>query len=275
MNYFAVLSLSYCFRTDLVCIKCATNNPCHLTCYISPYSPRKHRITAEKRGLPYIWYSYFCFVSYRPFEQLEAGDTLTHTFRISPWTKGQTLWFAIRGTIAGELAPSCSPLFEQRHPGMADFTFTIGSPPVNRVGQYGNVVGKIRYLINLANPSPVSSVLRHHSVFFSTVSPGKTGYLVTFYENAPGFFTSRDYALVNFPATVGPHTWHCPELAVQPGDFIGIGMPMAVGAPDYGIDSFGSGGAGIRHNQAGLTLPIVNEPFRFYPDNIMSLEAKG
>jgi hypothetical protein len=63
------------------------------------------------------WGVYYCFVSWQSVEQQEAGDTLIHTFEVTPWVFCETKWFAFRGTVAGELSPSVSPIFHHHHPG--------------------------------------------------------------------------------------------------------------------------------------------------------------
>jgi len=157
------------------------------------------------------------------------------------------------------------------HPMSLLLPFSVGAPPMDRPGQYGNVVGVTRYLINLTNPAPHAASIFQVSAYFATASPDRTGYLVTFQETAPGLFSSRDFVEVPFPASTGLYSWTGLALDIHAGDFIGIGLPEAVGAPDYGIDCDSKFGEGVRHNQAGLTLPIVNQPFALYPDNIMSL----
>jgi len=148
----------------------------------------------------------------------------------------------------------------------------IGSPAIDRIGQYGSVLGVNRFLIELANPANLAGIITEVSAFFTTAIAGKTGYLVTFYEGVVGFFSSRDYVQVAFPSSVGKYTWTGLSLNVEVGDYIGIGLPP--GDADYGIDCE-AGGVGVRHNQAGLTLPIVNQSFDLYADNIMSLEGVG
>lgn len=65
------------------------------------------------------WGAYFCFVSWLSVEQLEPGDTTTHTFTIIPWIFCQTKWFVFRGetyeyvpTPSGPVLPEDYPFYE-------------------------------------------------------------------------------------------------------------------------------------------------------------------
>lgn len=76
-----------------------TNVPCHLTCYWTDKKPLKHHTERIVRGIRVPWGTYFCFVAWYAVEQTEPGDTLYHTFNLSPWEVCQTRWLAFRGTI--------------------------------------------------------------------------------------------------------------------------------------------------------------------------------
>ena len=115
LQHFAVLDLSYSYTATSVIITCTTNNPCHLTCYYTDQEPVRHATSRVVRGLALPWGAYFCFVAWNSLEQQEAGDTLAHTFEITPWAYCQTKWFSFRGTIAGELSPSAGPLIKKHY----------------------------------------------------------------------------------------------------------------------------------------------------------------
>ncbi|MBA7532626.1 hypothetical protein ES705_24852 [subsurface metagenome] len=117
MNNFAVLTIAYLHFTNAVLITITTNTPCHLTCYYTDKEPLSHRTSRNQRGLTLPWGVYYCFVGWLSLEQTEAGDTLIHTFEILDWSFCQTKWLAFRGTVAGELSPSVSPIFKHHHPG--------------------------------------------------------------------------------------------------------------------------------------------------------------
>ncbi|MBA7524038.1 hypothetical protein ES705_16175 [subsurface metagenome] len=115
MNNFAVLTIAYSHTATSIIISIGTNTPCHLTCYYTDKEPGSHRTSRNQRGLTLPWGVYYCFVAWQSVEQIEPGDTLIHTFNISPWSYCQTKWLAFRGTVAGELSPSVSPIFQHHH----------------------------------------------------------------------------------------------------------------------------------------------------------------
>ncbi|MBA7586463.1 hypothetical protein ES708_28464 [subsurface metagenome] len=118
MNNFAVLNIAYSHTPTTILITITTNNPCHLTCYYTDKEPARHRTARNQRGLTLPWGAYYCFVAWLSVEQIEPGDTLTHTFEVTPWQYCQTKWFAFRGTVAATLSPSVSCLFEHHHRGL-------------------------------------------------------------------------------------------------------------------------------------------------------------
>jgi len=123
MNNFAVLNIAYSPAPTTLPLSIETNTPCHLTCYYTDKEPGSHRTSRNQRGLTRPWGVYYCFVAWQSLEQTEAGDTLIHTFEILDWSYCQTKWLAFRGTVAGELSPSVSPIFKYHHPGVLPARF--------------------------------------------------------------------------------------------------------------------------------------------------------
>lgn len=118
--YWAALSLDYQLRIDGYWITTVTNNPCHLTSYWTDVEPRRHHDSRIIRGALVPWGAYFCFVAWHTIEQVEAGDTLTHTFHYTPWTAATTRWFTFRGTVGADQSPSISAIFEKHYAGSYD-----------------------------------------------------------------------------------------------------------------------------------------------------------
>ncbi len=118
LQHFAVLTIAYSHTATSIIITITTNNPCHLTCYYTDKEPGSHRTSRNQRGLTLPWGVYYCFVSWLAVEQIEPGDTLIHTFEVPAWSYCQTKWFAFRGTVAGQLSPSVSPIFQHHHSGV-------------------------------------------------------------------------------------------------------------------------------------------------------------
>ncbi len=88
-----------------------TDAPCHLWLRYSVAPPQKHPRTRVFRGLNIEGDVYYCFTSYIGVEQNEAGDTLTHSFDVSPWIANLVRYFYLYGTVAGDFSPSQSPIF--------------------------------------------------------------------------------------------------------------------------------------------------------------------
>jgi hypothetical protein len=53
---------------------------------------------------------YYCFTAFFDVEQQEAGDTLTHTFTVSPWYACETRYFYFHGEVSGVPSPSTTPI---------------------------------------------------------------------------------------------------------------------------------------------------------------------
>lgn len=88
-----------------------TNVPCHLFMRWTLIPPVKHIVPVQKRGVVIGKDIRQCFVAYHDNEQLEAGDTLTHTFIKTGWPICQTRYFIFWGTNFEETVKSTSPIF--------------------------------------------------------------------------------------------------------------------------------------------------------------------
>jgi len=174
MNNFAVLDIAQTIIADGIRIIITTNTPCHLTCYHTDKEPGRHRTSRNQRGLTLPWGVYYCFVSWLSLEQTEPGDTLTHTFDILDWSYCQTKWFAFRGTVAGELSPSVSPIFKKHYAykiyeqlvGDIDGSYSLYGP--DRIHsqtfppqEAHRIVGVYLRLWRKESPGTVTASLRH------------------------------------------------------------------------------------------------------------------
>jgi len=115
VEHLAILAITQTPTRDGVKIILPTSVPCHLTCYWTDKQPRKHHLTRIVRGIAVPWYTYFCFVGWHAVEQIEPGDTLYHTFDLSPWPICETRWFTFRGEVDNILSPSVGPIFKKHH----------------------------------------------------------------------------------------------------------------------------------------------------------------
>lgn len=92
-----------------------TDVPVYLWMRWTLIEPGIHRVPITRRGLTTMNDLYFCFDVYEDNLQLEAEESLEHTFIKEPWPYCQTRWFYFWGTVNGEVSPSTSPIF-QKHP---------------------------------------------------------------------------------------------------------------------------------------------------------------
>jgi hypothetical protein len=90
-----------------------TNNPAHLTLRWTSTVPQKHFLPVMRRGASVGTIIDQCFVAYTDVPQDEAGDTLTHTFQITPWPTCEWRWFYFWGTVGRQDSPSLSPIYEK------------------------------------------------------------------------------------------------------------------------------------------------------------------
>lgn len=123
IDHFTPMDIAFTpYHSDLsICIP--TNTPCHLTLYYTDVEPQKHHTERNLRGLLVPWGTYFCFVAWKAVEQLEAGDTMYHTFWLPGWQLCQTKWFTVRGTVDDVQSPSVGPIFKYHHPGPVTHLF--------------------------------------------------------------------------------------------------------------------------------------------------------
>lgn len=95
--YVSWRTLNYVPAEFTVTISNTTDIPCHTWARVSLNPPDVHRVARMKRGLSMPEEYYFCFTAYTDYEQLEAGDTLVHTFLIPDWPFCTTKYFYFFG----------------------------------------------------------------------------------------------------------------------------------------------------------------------------------
>lgn len=121
-GYWLLLTIHYTLTLAGYIITTTTDQPVHLWLRLTSVPPRIHADPVYKRGLYLHGDPRYCVVSFTDIEQLEPGDTLTHTFVVAPWAGCETKWFYFHGTIAGVPSPSTSALFERHRPYYAELT---------------------------------------------------------------------------------------------------------------------------------------------------------
>ncbi len=117
IEHFAVPRIEQIHIEGGIRIVISTTVPCKLTLYWSETEPRKHHTSRVVRGVSVPWQTYFCFVAWHTVEQTEEGDTLIHSFDLSPWEPCTIRWFTIKGEVDNIESPSVGPLFKKHYAG--------------------------------------------------------------------------------------------------------------------------------------------------------------
>ncbi len=239
MNNFAVLNITYFPTPENLYLYCQTNNPCHLTCFYTEKAPGRHETSRTDRGLTLPWGAYFCFVAWQSVEQIEAGDTLTHTFFFPTWLACQTKWFAFRGTVAIVLSPSTSCIFKYHNPGQPYFCnlgfefypITPGVPPCwfdassnpdpTKFVRDTTYVKEGLYSCKLIGVAwPVSTILRQDRL--AGAYAGRTWkFTFNFKAWAPGYWN------IHVEVT-GPGGWHWSRAGETPPDWYSLSFTRAL-----------------------------------------------
>lgn len=93
-----------------------TDVACHQWLRHTASPPQKHAKPVYRRGLLVMWDARFCFVAFDDLEQVEIGDTFTHTFIWPGWVGCNTRYFYFWATNQGEKMRSTSPIFSKHYP---------------------------------------------------------------------------------------------------------------------------------------------------------------
>ena len=124
-EHFAIIDISY---HPLSCweglkVIATTDAPCHLYLRWTRQEPLVHQEPYLRRGVAIGTVPRFCVDLYQDNSQEEPLDTLIHTFLKPSWLSGETRWFYFFGTVACELSPSESCIFEYQniHPSWQEF----------------------------------------------------------------------------------------------------------------------------------------------------------
>jgi len=106
-----VLSIDGVCSLGYYLFQCTTDTACHLTAHWSHIAPDSVAKPHVKRGVT-TWHDmYIAFHTSRSTEQMEARDTITHTFKIPFAQNGKLYYWYLLGTIDGMESISVSPLF--------------------------------------------------------------------------------------------------------------------------------------------------------------------
>lgn len=202
-------------RCQAYVIIITTDDVAHLWLRYSFNKPQKHPKGTVLRGLPVMGDVYYCFTAFTDIEQEEAGDTLTHTFIITPIVTCSPFWFYFHGTVAGAVSPSTSAIFG-RHLTTKVYAHTFPIIHVNDDALLG--LGNI-----WACPSMCPTVLMTGR--YQTEGQ-KIGACLRFRSLTIPQYSCIDYACLHFTArytdtTLGIKTQIWAEQVDDPPDFSG------------------------------------------------------
>lgn len=109
-----VLNYQQTWVDNTMVITFETDIPTHIWLRHTDTPPLMHLKSLRKRGLALMKDPYYCFVAWQEIEQVEAGDTLSHTFTWPDWYYGFEEWFYFRSEVAGEASPTQWGIFHKR-----------------------------------------------------------------------------------------------------------------------------------------------------------------
>ncbi len=104
-------ALAYEPGVDTVIITMITDIASHVFIRVSDNPSRIHTKSVKRRGTDFMSELRFCFTVYEDIEQLEPGDTTTHTFIVPDWPYCTTKYFYFWGSVDGVTCVSTSPPF--------------------------------------------------------------------------------------------------------------------------------------------------------------------
>lgn len=110
--YFSVRNITYEKLADGYKIILVTDVACHLYMRWTNVKPQIHDLPSWRRGIFMHGDRYFCFVAYHDNEQVEDGNTLTHTFIKQEWLSCETRWFYFWGQDEDMICASTTAPFK-------------------------------------------------------------------------------------------------------------------------------------------------------------------
>lgn len=115
ISNWAAIDLAAEYTKTTVTLVVTTDKPVHLYMRWTLTEPLKHPSETLRRGILIMAGTRWCFVNFHENEQIEAGDTLIHTFVKPDWPICQTRWFYFIGQKQSIESPSASPIFHYHH----------------------------------------------------------------------------------------------------------------------------------------------------------------
>ena len=153
-----------------------TDIPVHLFMRWTTTKPLKHPSTQLRRGMLIQLGTRYCFVTWHENEQLEPGDTYTHTFLKLGWEVCTTRYFYFIGTKQAEEMPSASPIFHlhRTHADWEDKMYTFNPVDPERLFAASTVAWNTIDLTNYVRPGATGAICYYR--FGTGVGTIKFGY---------------------------------------------------------------------------------------------------
>lgn len=197
-------------------ITAITDVPSHCWLRLSHQEPWVHKKSSNIRGLKLMDDLRFCFTAYDDFEQIEAGDTTTHTWLFSPafWPYCTTNWYYFWGSQGALTCISTSPFFSFHNqyslPGPTPYTGTYRFYPHFWESETGELfLGAVKPVFTRGNIYYSSNKGSTWSVLLSQAQTGgdnhppvqcvKTGayYILVVFNNSgsPKYYSVASYTI--------------------------------------------------------------------------------
>lgn len=132
-GFISVRDIDFHASTTGVRVQVTTDVPAHLYARVTSEPPRIHKKTAIIRGLRLQDDVRFCFTVFVDHEQVEAGDTLTHTWWEIDWPVCTTKHLYLWGEIGAVVSVSTSPVFSYHNDGLSPV------PPPEKMYQFNAI----------------------------------------------------------------------------------------------------------------------------------------
>lgn len=114
MSKWYLTGISEKVSIETLTVTLETDVSCHLWCRWTTDPPHVHLLATTLRGVTTKNDPYYCFDAYHDLEQIEAGDTLEHTFVLIQFLENTTRYYYFHGQISGVNSLSTSCIFGRK-----------------------------------------------------------------------------------------------------------------------------------------------------------------
>jgi len=236
-----------------------SSTPCHLTLRWTAIEPVKTLHPKQKRGAFWYYDNKLCFVEWSDIEQIEAGDTLIHTFLWPGWAVCLTRWFIFVGTVGGLTSPSNTAIFSAHYEGAVDM-ITLG-----KFGEAEVLLGNVKLKeganititrIDGDNALEIAASSTPPEYTPPNLSPKYDALLAALVSGQFGFLASMPY---------DPGVFYLPRI----GELALFGRPPNATTTNYltSLSSYTNQTLGVLPATCMLSMPtpIIQGRYIFYP----------